>query len=65
MKRYEYKVVKIDVNIWKTGRPEVDYLDVINEQGAIGWRFIEIIPGQVPKKNPKGIELLFEREIED
>ena len=64
MKRYEYKIVTIEISAW-TSRAKHDYLEVLNENGKEGWRFIEFSRSQLRPKGVKGVELLFEREIEE
>ena len=63
MEKYEYKVVSIKNNAW-SGYAEDDYLQIINEYGAQGWRFREFVSGFAkPKGAPKGFEVLLERKI--
>lgn len=62
MDRYEYKVINIKYNPW-TSKAEEDYLEVLNEQGALGWRFIDFAPGFAQPKGARGIEMIFERKI--
>ncbi|MBT8232270.1 MAG: DUF4177 domain-containing protein [Saprospiraceae bacterium] len=62
MKKYEYEVVSIKYSIW-TGRAKEDYLQVINEYGQNGWRFVGFAPINMKPKGTKGIELVFEKEL--
>jgi len=43
MEKFEYMAVKIEFNIWK-GKVKEDYLEILNEYGAKGWRFVQIAP---------------------
>ena len=61
MKKFEYKVVAMDFSIW-TGRAKADYLQILNEYGAQGWRFTGFTPGQARPAKSKGVEMIFERE---
>jgi len=65
MKKYEYKVVAVKWSPW-TGKAKADYLDIINDYGAEGWRFIDFAPTRAHSKKVSGtsIELIFEKEIE-
>ncbi len=60
--KYIYDAVSISFSIW-TGRSRDDYLDVINEKGRDGWRFVGFVPASARPKGVKGTELLFERAI--
>ena len=62
MKKYEYKIYTIDYSIW-TGHADEDYLEIINDLGAEGWRFIDFSPAHMKPKGAKGTDLIFEREI--
>ena len=62
--RYIYETVSINFSIW-TGRSTEDYLDIINEKGKDGWRFVTFSPSHARPKGVKGIELIFEKQIED
>lgn len=63
METYEYKVVKLKFNIWRN-KAESDYLEVLNEMGAQGWRFIDFAPKHVvPKETKNDIEMIFERRV--
>ena len=63
MERYEYQAVSLEISAW-TGRAKMDYLKVLNEYGAEGWRFVQFAPTIAkPRKAGKGIELVFERKI--
>ena len=65
MKKFEYKVVVLKVDRVWTGKVDGDYLQILNECGAEGWRFVEIVPAYLYPKGSKGLEILFEREILD
>ncbi|MEM6349094.1 MAG: DUF4177 domain-containing protein [Bacteroidota bacterium] len=56
------RVVSLSFNAW-TGRYNEDYLKIINERGAEGWRFLCFTPGTALPKGVKGTELVFEKEI--
>lgn len=61
MEKYEYKAIVIEMNAWGT-KAKADYLDVLNEMGAEGWKFIQFMP--VETKNLKTqFEILFERKV--
>jgi len=62
--RYIYETVAIPYSIW-TGRSTADYLDIINDRGNEGWRFVTFSPMSAKPKGVKGIELIFEKQIED
>lgn len=62
-KQYEYEVVTLGFSAW-TGRAKEDYLKILNEYGQKGWRFVEFTPNFAKPKGAKGIEMIFEREIE-
>ena len=65
MECYEYKVVKLKFSIWKQ-KPDGDYLEILNELGGQGWRFIDFAPRHVvPKETKHDIEMIFERKIID
>lgn len=57
-----YDTVSISYSIW-TGRSKDDYLDIINQKGEDGWRFICFAPNYAKPKGVKGVELLFEKEV--
>ena len=63
MKKFEYKVVNIGFSIW-TGKADQDYLQILNEMGEDGWRFVNFAPAHAKPKGVKGIDLIFERVIE-
>ena len=63
MKTYIYEAVKISYNIW-TGRSKQDYLDIINQRGRDGWKFVSFLPVNMRPKGVKGTELIFEKEID-
>ncbi len=61
MEKYEYKAVTVGWNMW-TGKAKADYLNIINEYGEQGWRFIQIVPHNYLPKGKRGIELIFEKK---
>lgn len=63
MKKYEYKVISVKWSMW-TGKAKQDYLQIINEYGQQGWRFVQVVHGVAQSKSSKGIELVLEREVE-
>ena len=62
--KYIYDAVSISFSIW-TGRSKDDYLDIINEKGRKGWRFVGFVPMNVRPKGVKGTELIFEKAVSD
>ncbi|NNF36274.1 MAG: DUF4177 domain-containing protein [Saprospiraceae bacterium] len=62
--RYIYEAVSISYSIW-TGRSKQDYLEIINERGDEGWRFVTFSPMGARPKGVKGIELIFEKQVEE
>jgi len=62
LKRYEYQIVEIKVNNWSK-KPKEDLLEVMNEYGDIGWKFICFEPSIKKSESQKIIKLVFEREI--
>lgn len=64
MEKFEYKVVSIEFSTW-TGRAKEDYLNVLNDMGIKGWRFVQFTPTSYKPKGAKGIEMVFERKILD
>ena len=62
--RYTYEAVSISYSIW-TGRSKNDYLEIINERGREGWRFVGFSPSNARPKGVKGMELVFERPLLD
>lgn len=62
--KYIYDAISISYSIW-TGRSKEDYLEIINEKGRDGWRFVSFAPAIVRPKGVKGVELLFEKAIPD
>ncbi|NNE27761.1 MAG: DUF4177 domain-containing protein [Saprospiraceae bacterium] len=61
MDKFEYKVVSIKRSIW-TGKSKHDYLEVINEYGADGWRFVCFADRGAAKKGVATTELIFEKK---
>ena len=62
--KYIYKTVAIPFNMW-TGKSSVDYLEVMNEEGDHGWKFVTFATHSARKKGIKGTEMIFEKQIED
>ena len=62
--KYKYETVSISSSMW-TGRSKDDFLLIINERGKDGWRFVTFAPPHVRPKGIKGIELIFEKPMED
>ncbi len=62
MTTYEYEAVNIDYSIW-SGRAKSDHLEIINEYGSRGWRFVCFVPARCVPRGSKGIELVFEKTI--
>ena len=63
MKKYLYETETISFNAF-VGRIKSDYLEIINERGKQGWRFVCFVPKEFKVKGVKGLELVFEKEIE-
>ncbi len=63
MKKYIYETETISFNAFM-GRIKTDYLEIINERGAEGYKFICFVPREFKVKGVKGLELFFEKEIE-
>lgn len=49
--KYIYDSVSISYSIW-TGRSKEDYLDIVNERGQDGWKFVCFTPNYA---KPKGV----------
>ncbi len=64
MKKYIYEAESISFSNW-TGKSKQDYLEIINERGSRGWRFVTFAPHSAIPKGVKGTELVFEKEIDD
>ena len=62
MKNYIYEAISIRYSIW-TGRAKQDYLEIINEKGKDGWRFVGFLPYNLKPRGVKGQELIFEKEM--
>lgn len=60
--QYEYETINISYSIW-TGKSKDDYLEIINERGANGWRFVGFTPLEARPKGVSGIELIFEKVV--
>lgn len=65
MIKYEYKVVLLKIDMVWTGKPETDYLQILNEYGTQGWRFVDFVPNELRPKGVKGKEILFERAVKE
>ena len=65
MKKYEYKVILMKIDKVWTGKPTVDYLNILNDMGREGWRFKEFVSASLRPKGVRDQEILFEREILD
>ena len=59
--QYIYETIQISYSIW-TGKSKDDYLDIVNERGSLGWRFVGFTPLAARPKGVKGIELIFEKQ---
>ena len=58
---FDYKIVRIPVSMW-TGKPKEDYLSVIKEYAAEGWRFIQVFnPSRYGGSGSYYIEVIFEK----
>lgn len=57
---YEYKVVRIKINMW-TQKPEEDYREIIKEYAEAGWRFLQLVPKSRHGNAHEHIDLIFER----
>ena len=63
MDRYEYEIASLEFSMW-TGKAKDDYLKILNDYGADGWRFVQFAPAFAkPKGAKKGLEMIFERKI--
>lgn len=62
--QYIYETVNLGYNQW-TQKTKLDYFDIINEKGREGWRFVCFSPKEINSKEVKGIELVFEKQIEN
>ena len=60
--KYVYDTVSLTFSIW-SGRANSDYLDIINQKGEQGWKFVCFAPTYARPKGVKGVELLFEKAI--
>ena len=61
--QYEYETIGISYSIW-TGKSSEDYLEIINERGANGWRFVCFAPLNARPKGVSDLEMIFERIVE-
>ena len=63
--KYKYQAIRIPYNSW-SGKAEADYLDIINEKGAKGWRFVGFEPLIAKaEKGIRGTELEFGIPLEE
>jgi len=62
MEKFEYMAVKLKFNIWK-GKPDEDYLAILNEYGSKGWKFIQVAPQHFKPTSGQYFEIIFERKI--
>jgi len=62
METFEYMAVNINLSKW-SGKPNEDYLDILNEYGSKGWKFIQIAPQHFRPKKGWYMEMIFERKI--
>lgn len=62
--KYIYEAVQMSSSMW-TGKSKEDYLEIINERGNRGWRFVGFTPPTARTKGIKGTELIFERSVSD
>ena len=60
--KFIYEAESISFSVW-TGRSKDDYLQIINERGEQGWRFVGFLPATAKPKGVKGTELIFEKQI--
>ena len=60
--KYEYKVVAMRISQWH-GRAKSDYIDILNEYGREGWKFVQFTPTNAKPLKAKGVEMIFERKI--
>ena len=61
--KYKYETIRINYSIW-TGKSSDDYLEIINDRGAQGWRFVCFTPLEARPKGVDGIELVFEKPLD-
>lgn len=59
---FEYKVIRIPVSMW-TGKPNEDYVSVIQEYAAEGWRFVQVFNPFQGNATKKYFEIIFEKPI--
>ncbi len=62
--KYTYETMSVNYNMW-TGKSGDDYLEIINKRGQDGWRFVCFAPTSANPKGVKGIELVFEKVLDD
>ena len=60
---YEYKVIRISVSMW-TGKPKEDYVDVITEYAARGWRFVQVYQYRNASRGTGYVEVIFEKSTD-
>jgi len=62
---FDYKIIRIPISMW-TAKPKEDYLNVIKEYAAEGWRFIQVFtPPGAGMGMSYYIEVIFEKPIEE
>ena len=62
---FDYKIIRIPISMW-TAKPKEDYLDVIKEYAAEGWRFIQVFtPPCAGTGMSYYIEVIFEKPKEE
>lgn len=60
---YEYKFVKIELNVWGS-KPKEDYQDIIHQYASKSWRLVQIFaPSTKGHGSAAYFELIFERPI--
>lgn len=62
---YQYKFIRIDINFW-TGKPSIDYRQVIKEQAEQGWRLVQLFaPMKNGQMSHRYYEIILEKPLED
>ncbi len=60
----QYKFIRIDINFW-TGRPDLDYRQVIRDHAEQGWRFVQIFaPMKSGQMSHRYYEIILEKPVE-
>jgi len=59
---YIYEAISLPKSIW-TGKAKTDYLEILNERGSKGWRFVGFSPTGSNPQGAKAIELIFEKQV--